>query len=141
MCQILSTELKASVRFSACKEARCSGELVRPDSSLFPDFNRTFIWDLSVNPTQTLQLDLPEGGMGQIANGETCPDEHTYSLDTYLRTGPATIGTFCRGGTITTILVLYKALMTLQVPGGRKLEPADFTLSKGPESSSKLTLL
>lgn len=79
--------------------------------------------------------------MHQIPNGETCPDEHTYSLVTYLRTGPATIGTFCTGGTITTILVLYKALMTLQVPGHRKLDPVDFTLSNGPETSSKFTLV
>lgn len=79
--------------------------------------------------------------MRQIPNGETCPDEHTYSLVTYLRTGPATIGTFCTGGTITTILVLYKALMSLQVPGHRKLEPVDFSLSNGPETSSKFPLV
>lgn len=75
--------------------------------------------------------------MHQIPNEDTCPDEHTYSLVTYLRSGPATIGTFCAGGTITSILVLYKARMTLQVPGSRKLEPVDFKLSNGPETSSK----
>lgn len=79
--------------------------------------------------------------MRQIPNGETCPDEHTYSLVTYLRTGPATIGTFCTGGTITTILVLYKALMTLQIPRDRKLDPVDFTLSNGPGTSSKFTFV
>lgn len=76
--------------------------------------------------------------MHQIPNGEACPDEHTYSLVTYLRTGPATIGTFCSGGTVSTILVLYKALMKLRVPGDRTLEPVDLTLSNGPETSSKL---
>lgn len=90
-----------------------------------------------MNPAQALQLDLPEGGMRQIPNGEACPDEHTYSLVTYLRSGPAAIGTFCSGGTVSTVLVLYKALMSLQVPGDRTLEPVDFTLSNGPETSSK----
>ncbi|CAF91039.1 unnamed protein product [Tetraodon nigroviridis] len=123
-----------------CKETPCSGEIFRPQSSLFPNFNRTFIWDLGVKPSQAFQLDLPEGGMRQILNGETCPDEHTYSIVTYLRTGPATIGTFCTGGTITTILVLYKALMTLQVPGHRELDPVDFTLSNGPETSTMATV-
>lgn len=75
--------------------------------------------------------------MHQIPNEDTCPDEHTYSLVTYLRSGPATIGTFCTGGTITSIMVLYKARMTLQVPGNRKLEPVAFKLSNGPEISSK----
>lgn len=135
----VSLKPKPSVHVSDCKETPCSGKMIRPESSLFPSFNRTFIWDLSVNPANAFQLDLPEGGMHQIPNGETCPDEHTYSLVTYLRTGPATIGTFCTGGTITTILVLYKALMTLQLPGDRSLDPVDFTLSNGPETSSKFT--
>lgn len=138
---LFQLKLKSSVHVPDCKETPCSGEIVRPESSIFPNFNRTFIWDLRVNPTQAFQLDLPEGGMRQIPNGETCPDEHTYSLVTYLRTGPATIGTFCTGGTITTILVLYKALMSLQVPGHRKLDPVDFTLSNGPETSSKFPLV
>ncbi|XP_056876742.1 CUB domain-containing protein 1-like [Takifugu flavidus] len=118
-----------------CRQTPCSGDLVRAESSLFPNFNQTFTWDLSVKPTQALQLDVPEAGMHQIPNGDTCPDEHTYSLVTYLRSGPATIGTFCTGGTITSIMVLYKARMTLQVPGNRKLEPVDFKLSNGPETS------
>lgn len=76
--------------------------------------------------------------MRQIPNEETCPDEHTYSVVIYLRTGPATIGTFCKGGTVTTILARYKGRVSLQVPGDRKLDPFDFKLSVGPETSSKL---
>lgn len=75
--------------------------------------------------------------MKQISNEETCPDEHTYSLVTYLRTGPATIGTFCKGGTVTSIQVRYKGRMSLQVPGDRKLDPVDFKLNVGPDTSSK----
>ncbi|XP_031151808.1 CUB domain-containing protein 1 isoform X1 [Sander lucioperca] len=118
-----------------CTEASCSGNIVQAESSLFPDFNRTFTWDLKVVSTRTFQLDFPETGMRQIPNEETCPDEHTYSVVIYLRTGPATIGTFCKGGTVTTILARYKGRVSLQVPGDRKLDPFDFKLSVGPETS------
>lgn len=92
---------------------------------------------MKVGATRAFQLDFPEPGMKQIPNGETCPDEHTYSLITYLRTGLVTIGTFCKGGTVTTIQVRYKGRMSLQVPGDRKLDPVDFKLNVGPETSSK----
>ncbi|XP_063755816.1 CUB domain-containing protein 1 [Eleginops maclovinus] len=118
-----------------CTEASCSGNIVQAESSLFPDFNRTFTWDLKVVSTRAFQLDFPEPGMRQIPNGETCPDGHTYSLVIYLRTGPATIGTFCKGGTVTTVLARYKGRMFLQVPGDTKLDPIDFKLNVGPKTS------
>ncbi|XP_054620617.1 CUB domain-containing protein 1-like [Dunckerocampus dactyliophorus] len=118
-----------------CTATSCSGNMVQPESSLFPDFNRTFTWDLKVSSTRTFQLDFPEPGMQQIANEDTCPDEHTYTLITYLRTGPAVIGTFCKGGAVTSIQVLYKGRMSLQVPGDRKMDPVDFKVSVGPQTS------
>ncbi|KAM8839979.1 CUB domain-containing protein 1 [Spinachia spinachia] len=118
-----------------CTGTSCSGNIVQAESSLFPDFNRTFTWDLKVVSTRAFQLDFPELGMRQIPNEEICPDEHTYSIVTYLRTGPATIGTFCKGGTVTTILARYKGRVSLQVPGDRKLDPVDFKLSVGPDTS------
>ncbi|KAM6974153.1 CUB domain-containing protein 1 isoform 1-T2 [Tautogolabrus adspersus] len=117
-----------------CTETSCSGDIVQAESSLFPDFDRTFTWDLKVIPTRAFQLDFPEQGMRQIPKEETCPDGHTYSLVTYLRTGPATIGTFCKGGTVTTILARYKGRVSLQVPGDRKLDPVNFKLKVGPET-------
>uniref|UniRef100_UPI003AAE4447 CUB domain-containing protein 1 n=1 Tax=Centroberyx gerrardi TaxID=166262 RepID=UPI003AAE4447 len=120
-----------------CTETTCAGDIVQAESSLFPDFNRTFTWDLKVPSTHAFQLGFPEPGMRQIPNGNTCPDEHTCTIVTYLRSGPATIGTYCKGGTVTTIQVLYKGRMLLKVPGDRKLEPLDFKLSVG----SKTTML
>lgn len=75
--------------------------------------------------------------MRQIPPSETCPDEHTYTIITYQRTGPATIGMFCPDGTITTVQVLYKGRVSLQVPGDRKLEPLDFKVTVGPEIKSE----
>ncbi|XP_008279124.1 CUB domain-containing protein 1 [Stegastes partitus] len=118
-----------------CTETSCSGNIVQPESSLFPDFNRTFTWDLKVVSTRAFQLDFPEPGMRQIPNEETCPDEHTYSLVIYLRSGPATIGTFCKGGTVSTIMARYKGRVVLRVPGDAKLDPVDFKLSVGPETN------
>ncbi|XP_075995254.1 CUB domain-containing protein 1 [Genypterus blacodes] len=123
-----------------CTETSCAGDIVQPESSLFPDFNRTFTWDLKVPPTRVFQLDFPEAGMRQIPNGESCPDEHTYSVITYLRTGPAVIGTFCRGGSVTTVQALYKGRMLLQVAGNRKLEPLDIKVSVGPETTMVATV-
>ncbi|XP_069548820.1 CUB domain-containing protein 1 [Brachyistius frenatus] len=117
-----------------CTETSCSGDIVQTESSLFPDFNRTFTWDLKVVATRAFQLDFPEPGMRQIPNEETCPDEHTYSLLIYLRTGPATVGTFCKGGTVTTILARYKGRVSLKVPRERQLDPVDFKLKVGPET-------
>lgn len=118
-----------------CTESSCSGNIVQAESLLFPDFNRTFTWDLKVISTRAFQLDFPEPGMRQIPNEETCPDEHTYSLLIYLRTGPATVGTFCKGGTVTTIMARYKGRVILQVPGDAKLNPVDVKLNVGPETS------
>nr|XP_046183436.1 CUB domain-containing protein 1 [Oncorhynchus gorbuscha] len=116
-----------------CTEIACSGNIVQAESSLFPDFNRTFTWDLKVPPGLSFQLDFPSPGMRQIPPSESCPDEHTYTIITYQRTGPATIGMFCPDGTITMVQVLYKGRVSLQVPGDRKLEPLDFKVTVGPE--------
>ncbi|KAG7225465.1 hypothetical protein INR49_027460 [Caranx melampygus] len=128
---IFSVEINREID---CTETSCSGDIVQAESLLFPDFNRTFTWDLKVVSNRAFQLDFPEPGMRQIPNEETCPDEHTYSLVTYLRTGPATIGTFCKGGTVTTVLARYKGRMSLLVPGDAKLNPVDFKLRVGPET-------
>nr|XP_019958062.1 PREDICTED: CUB domain-containing protein 1-like isoform X1 [Paralichthys olivaceus] len=118
-----------------CTETSCSGDIVQAESSLFPDFDRTFTWDLKVVSTRAFQLDFPETGMRQIRNKETCPDNHTYSLVTYLRTGLATVGTFCKGGSVSTILGRYKGRVSLEVPRDTKLNPVDFKLKVGPETS------
>ncbi|XP_051928488.1 CUB domain-containing protein 1 isoform X1 [Hippocampus zosterae] len=118
-----------------CTATSCSGDIVQAESSLFPDFNRTFTWDLKVGSTRAFQLDFPEPGMQQIANDETCSDEHTYVLVTYLRTGPAIIGTFCKGGSVTSIQVRYKGRVSLRVPRDQKMDPVNFKLSVGPETN------
>uniref|UniRef100_A0A3P8SMY7 CUB domain containing protein 1a n=1 Tax=Amphiprion percula TaxID=161767 RepID=A0A3P8SMY7_AMPPE len=120
-----------------CTETSCSGNIVQPESLLFPDFNRTFTWDLKVVSTRAFQLDFPEPGMRQIPNEETCPDAHTYSLVIYLRTGPAEIGTFCKGGTVTTIMALFSscfsselAIVKVNLPRG--VSDTDFITANYP---------
>ncbi|XP_029023232.1 CUB domain-containing protein 1 [Betta splendens] len=122
-------------RAITCKSFSCSGDIVQAESPLFQDFNRTFTWDLKVVSPQSFQLDFSGTGMRQIPREETCPDEHTYSVVIYLHTGPADIGTFCKGGPVTTVLAPYKGRVTLQVPANRKVDPVDFKLNVGPETS------
>ncbi|KAM9737280.1 CUB domain-containing protein 1 [Menidia menidia] len=123
-----------------CTETSCSGNIVQPETTLFPEFNRTFTWDLKVISTRAFQLDFPSPGMRQIPNEETCPDGHTYNLVIYLRSGPANIGTFCKGGTVSTILARYKGRMTLRVPGEGKVDPINFKLNVGPETKMLATV-
>lgn len=76
--------------------------------------------------------------MRQIPEEETCPDDHTYSVVTYLlRSGPTSIGTFCKGGPVTTVQVRYKGRVVLRVPGKVKVEPVDFKVNVGPGTKSK----
>ncbi|CAL8292612.1 unnamed protein product [Merluccius merluccius] len=114
----------------------CPENRDQTQSTLFPDFNRTFTLDLKVHPpsTRTVQMDFPKPGLRQVSGEETCPEGQTYSIVTYLRTGPARIGTYCRGGTLSTVQVRYKARLIQQVPGDRALDAQDFKLSVGPET-------
>lgn len=122
-------------------EPSCSADIVQSESPLFSDFNRTFTWDLKVDSSRAFQLDLPETGMRQIPNGETCPSDHTYSVVAYVRTGPATVGTFCKGGTVTSIMARYKGRLSLRVPGNTTMDPVAVKFKVGPEvTSSKLTV-
>ncbi|KAM4724936.1 CUB domain-containing protein 1 [Anableps anableps] len=114
-----------------CTETSCLGDTVHAENKFFPDFNRTFTWDLKVVSNRVSQLNFAETGLRQIPNDETCPDDHTYSVIIYLRSGLANIGTFCKGGLVTTILARYKSRVSLMVPGNAKLDPLDFQLNVG----------
>ncbi|KAF5908055.1 CUB domain-containing protein 1-like, partial [Clarias magur] len=94
----------------------CNLDILEPDWTLFPDFNRTFIWDLKVQPTGSLQFEFPARGLRQIQSLEQCPDELTYSVIMYTRTGPVNIGKFCQNGTITRIQLEWKGRISMEVP-------------------------
>uniref|UniRef100_A0A3B3BPL9 CUB domain containing protein 1a n=1 Tax=Oryzias melastigma TaxID=30732 RepID=A0A3B3BPL9_ORYME len=97
--EIFDTDINREI---VCTETVCSGNSVQT-KDMFSNFNRTFTWDLKVESSQTFQLDFPKPGMRQIPEEETCPDDHTYSVVAYLRSGPTSIGTFCKGGPVTTV--------------------------------------
>lgn len=122
---------------SDCTEESCLGDTVHAQKSFFPDFNRTFTWDLKVNSTRAFDLDFSETGLRQIPNEEMCPDDNTYSIVIYPRSGLTNIGTFCKGGPVTSILGRYKGRVTLTVPGNAMLDPVNFKLKVGPETKSK----
>ncbi|XP_067281906.1 CUB domain-containing protein 1 [Pseudorasbora parva] len=119
-----------------CSSPACSNTVVHPDSTRFLEFSRTFIWDLKVQQARMFQLDFPAPGMRQIKPSESCPDQHTYTIITYQRTGPNSIGTFCRNGTISRILALYKGRVSLEVPKDIDLNPSDFKVSMGPDTKA-----
>uniref|UniRef100_A0A3Q4HK69 CUB domain containing protein 1a n=1 Tax=Neolamprologus brichardi TaxID=32507 RepID=A0A3Q4HK69_NEOBR len=106
-----NVKIKKTIGESCWSYAPFSGDPVQAESSVVPEFNRTFQWDLKTDFAHTFQLDFPEQGLRQISSEETCPDEHTYSFIIYLR-GQTTIGTFCRGGSVTTIQGRYKGRVT-----------------------------
>ncbi|XP_024154038.1 CUB domain-containing protein 1 isoform X2 [Oryzias melastigma] len=126
--EIFDTDINREI---VCTETVCSGNSVQT-KDMFSNFNRTFTWDLKVESSQTFQLDFPKPGMRQIPEEETCPDDHTYSVVAYLRSGPTSIGTFCKGGPVTTVQVRYKGRVVLRVPGKVKVDPVDFKVNVGP---------
>ena len=92
---------------------------------------------MKVLSTQTILMAFPAPGLRQVAQGDTCLDGHTFVLLAYLRTGVDQIGTYCRGGPLTTVQVRYKARMMLSVPRGQTPDPGPFELSVGPVTDSK----
>ncbi|KTF95210.1 hypothetical protein cypCar_00011537 [Cyprinus carpio] len=119
-----------------CTTTGCSSIAVHPDSTRFLEFSRAFTWDLKVQSGRMFQLDFPSPGMRQIKTSESCPDKHTYTIITYQRAGPVSIGSFCRNGTISRIQVLYKGRVTLEVPKGTDLNPSNFKVSMGPAATA-----
>uniref|UniRef100_A0A8C2AUM0 CUB domain-containing protein 1 n=1 Tax=Cyprinus carpio TaxID=7962 RepID=A0A8C2AUM0_CYPCA len=119
-----------------CTTTGCSSIAVHPDSTRFLEFSRAFTWDLKVQSGRMFQLDFPSPGMRQIKTSESCPDKHTYTIITYQRAGPVSIGSFCRNGTISRIQVLYKGRVTLEVPKGTELNPSNFKVSMGPAATA-----
>uniref|UniRef100_W5KVN6 CUB domain containing protein 1a n=1 Tax=Astyanax mexicanus TaxID=7994 RepID=W5KVN6_ASTMX len=107
----------------------CSYDSIHSDASFFPDFSKTFIWDLKVSSVKSFQLDFPEPGMRQIPSGDLCPDKHTYSVVMYQR-GTVGVGTFCRNGTVTRMQIPYKGRVTLAVPKDTPLIQSDFIYSE-----------
>lgn len=118
-----------------CSSSACSSIAVHPDATRFLEFSRSFTWDVKVQPGKMFQLDIPAPGMRQIKPSESCPDQHTYSIISYQRSGPISIGTFCRNGTISQIQVLYRGRVSLEVSKGTPLNPSDFSVSIGPVST------
>lgn len=116
-----------------CTATGCSSIAVHPGSTRFLNFTRSFIWDVKVPLSNTVQLDFPAPGMRQIKPSEHCLNKHTYTIISY-RAGRTNVGTFCQNGTISRIQVLYKGRVTLEVPKGSDLNPSDFKVSVGPES-------
>ncbi|XP_041638093.1 CUB domain-containing protein 1-like [Cheilinus undulatus] len=117
-----------------CTETSFSVNILKAQSSLFPDFPRTFTWDLKTSSKQTFQLEFPKPGMRQIQVGESCPDQQTYSLVAYLRKGLSVIGLFCKGGPVTTILVRSKGRLYLMVPRDTQPDPVNISVTQGPET-------
>uniref|UniRef100_A0A8C1GIT9 CUB domain containing protein 1 n=1 Tax=Cyprinus carpio TaxID=7962 RepID=A0A8C1GIT9_CYPCA len=122
--------------YTDCTTTGCSSIAVHPDSTRFLEFSRAFTWDLKVQSGRMFQLDFPSPGMRQIKTSESCPDKHTYTIITYQRAGPVSIGSFCRNGTISRIQVLYKGRVTLEVPKGTDLNPSNFKVSMGPAATA-----
>lgn len=106
---------------------------MKSDSSIFPEFNRTFNWDVKAQSGKVFQVDFLGSGMRQILSSETCPDQQTYTIVIYQRSGPVTIGTFCKDGLIRSVRWLYKGRVTLKLPGPAPLDLSAFNITVGPD--------
>ncbi|XP_018621445.1 CUB domain-containing protein 1 [Scleropages formosus] len=126
---VFSVEINKNID---CSATSCQGNIVQSEPTFFSEFNRSFTWDIKAVATKGFQVDFPDPGMRQISPPETCPDQYTYTLTVYQRSGPAVIGVFCWGGPIRKVKMLYRGRLTLQVPGLRAVDPSVFNISIGP---------
>uniref|UniRef100_A0A3B3QCE8 CUB domain containing protein 1a n=1 Tax=Paramormyrops kingsleyae TaxID=1676925 RepID=A0A3B3QCE8_9TELE len=116
-----------------CTDLSCQGGVVPSDSSIYPEFNRTFNWDVKAQSGKAFQVDFLGSGMRQILSSETCPDQQTYTIVIYQRSGRVTIGTFCKDGLIRSVRLLYKGRLSLKLPGQAPMDPSAFDITVGPD--------
>ncbi|CAB1334155.1 unnamed protein product, partial [Coregonus sp. 'balchen'] len=132
------------VREIDCTTKSCNGDITPIESRTgtlpLQNFNRTFIWNLKAPVPRAFHLDFTQMGLRQILPSERCPDQHTYTLLALQRTGEAAIGTYCRNGSISGAQVLNQGRLSLEVTGGRKLNPTVFNVSVGEEIKSLAVL-
>ncbi|KAF7660066.1 hypothetical protein LDENG_00288590 [Lucifuga dentata] len=120
------------VRNIECTAKSCNGDIIQSESDFLPllDFNRTFTWNLKASSTpQVFQIDFSRTGLRQINLSESCPDQHTYTLQAFQTTRKVAIGKYCRTGFISSAQVLDQGSLSLDVPAGQKLQKAQFDVS------------
>uniref|UniRef100_A0A8C7DXE7 CUB domain containing protein 1a n=1 Tax=Oncorhynchus kisutch TaxID=8019 RepID=A0A8C7DXE7_ONCKI len=140
---VLLTDPKAAVNmvFTCTKpEEVFTVEVSRTGTLPLQNFNRTFIWNLKAPVPRAFHLDFTQMGLRQILPSERCPDQHTYTLLALQRTGEAAIGTYCRNGSVSGAQVLNQGRLSLEVTGGRELNPTMFNVSVGEEIKSLAVL-
>uniref|UniRef100_A0A4W5RC51 CUB domain containing protein 1a n=1 Tax=Hucho hucho TaxID=62062 RepID=A0A4W5RC51_9TELE len=139
---VLLTDPKAAVNmeFTCPKPEEVFTVESRTGTLPLQNFNRTFIWNLKAPVLRAFHLDFTQMGLRQILPSERCPDQHTYTLLALQRTGEAAIGTYCRNGSVSGAQVLNQGRLSLEVTGGRKLNPTMFNLSVGEEIKSLAVL-
>lgn len=111
----------------------CNGTINPEDYSSLQNFNRTFTWNVKVQGHKAFCLDFTSVGLRQIQTTEQCPDKLIYTVST----GTATVGKFCRQGTIKSMQVLREGSVSLEVPAKQQLNAKSFGVSIGPEITCK----
>ncbi|XP_055359008.1 CUB domain-containing protein 1-like isoform X2 [Betta splendens] len=132
------------VRSVECSTKSCNGHIVQSDSSfsLLLAFNRTFTWNLNASPQTAFRIDFPKPGLRQIRPWEACEDGHSFTLQASRATGSATIGKYCREGSISSVQIQSNGRFSVEVPARQKLQNDQFNVSVGEEiqSFAKITL-
>ncbi|XP_028984114.1 CUB domain-containing protein 1-like [Betta splendens] len=127
-----------------CSTKSCNGHIVQSDSSfsLLLAFNRTFTWTLNASPQTAFRIDFPKPGLRQIRPWEACEGGHSFTLQASRATGSATIGKYCREGSISSVQIQSNGRFSVEVPARQKLQNDQFNVSVGEEiqSFAKITL-
>ncbi|KAI5106438.1 CUB domain-containing protein 1 precursor [Silurus meridionalis] len=110
----------------------CNGTIIAEDYPSLQNFNRTFTWNVKVQGHKSFGLDFTKAGLRQIQPTEQCQDKHIYTVST----ATATVGKFCRQGTIKSMQVLREGIVSLQVPGKQQLNAANYGVSIGSQITS-----
>ncbi|XP_041104316.1 CUB domain-containing protein 1-like [Polyodon spathula] len=117
---------------TVCLSNLYSTEVKELLSLAFPKFNNTLIWNISFSENKALVLDFFGSGLRQIKPSESCPDQLTYSILTYLTADIQNIGTFCRRGAVSKIQVDKGARVSLQMSGKEEVDEPGFSMTIAP---------
>lgn len=116
-----------------CTKNACSPTTGDTQPSILTEFTRTFTWELTAPEKIVVSLNIL--GEGLLETTQPCSNGFQY----FVANGKDQTR-YCRGGSVTTLDLPDKAVISLQVKPNAAVEPVLFQASAGPISKKILKL-
>lgn len=119
--------------YPVCTEDSCSPTTGETQPSILTEFTRTFTWELTAPKKIAVSLNIL--GEGLLETTQPCSNGCQYSV-----TNGKDQTRYCRGGSVTTLDLLDKAVVSLKAKPKAQVEDVLFQASAGPISKKILKL-